>query len=141
MLVTGCSPFIRKRMKKVFLLTVVGLSLLTVVGCSSKKEMKEMKGVVTQIWTVDDSLVSTRVAVGSDTLEFQLADARFINGMFINGDSVNVNYIEEDDDVLHAYVISVLPKPVRTVDLNGDAESDTLITRQPTIDGQVQPSE
>lgn len=128
-------------MKKVFLLTVVGLSLLTVVGCSSKKEMKEMKGVVTQIWTVDDSLVSTRVAVGSDTLEFQLADARFINGMFINGDSVNVNYIEEDDDVLHAYVISVLPKPVRTVDLNGDAESDTLITRQPTIDGQVQPSE
>ena len=116
-------------MKKVFLLAVICLSLVTYVGCSGKKELKEMKGVVTYIWAVQDSLVSVNIASGSDTLLFHAEDARVVNGMFINGDSVTINYIEGEKDTLRAMVISVQPRPVRTIDLNSDEKSDSLLTR------------
>ena len=134
----GNSPFIRNRMKKFFLFAVIGLSLLSIAGCSGKKELKEMKGVVTFIWSIQDSLVTANVANGSDTLLFKLADARFVNGMCLNGDSVMINYIEGEGDTLRALVISVLPKPTQYIDLNSqDAMSDTLLTRQPESDGPV----
>ena len=128
-------------MKKVFLLAVICLSLMSYVGCSGKKELKEMKGVVTYIWAVQDSLVSVNVANGADTLLFHAEDARVINGMFINGDSVNINYIEGENDTLRAMVIAVLPKPIHAIDLNSDEKSDTLLTRQPEPEGLVQPTE
>lgn len=100
-----------------------------------------MKGVVTYIWAEHDSLVSVNVANGSDTLLFHAEDARVVNGMFINGDSVNINYIEGEKDTLRAMVISVLPKPIiRTLDLN-DAQSDTLMTRPQKSDIITQPTE
>ena len=102
-------------MKKVFLLAVIGLSLLTVVSCGNK-EIQQTKGVVTSIKVVEDSLATTTIAVDGDTLLFKLADARFVNGMF---------------DTLRALVIAVLPKPVHYIDLNNQADqSDTLATRQ-----------
>ncbi len=128
-------------MKKVFLLAVIGLSLMTFVGCSDKKELKEMKGVVTYIWAEHDSLVSVNVANGSDTLLFHAEDARVVNGMFINGDSVNINYIEGEKDTLRAMVITVLPRPIHTIDLNSEVQSDTLLTRPQKSDIMAQPAE
>ncbi|MBO4892351.1 MAG: hypothetical protein J5502_07045 [Prevotella sp.] len=117
-------------MKKVFLLAVIGLSLLTVVSCG-QKELKQLKGVVTHIQAVDDSLATAKVLVDGDTLLFKLADARFVNGIFLNGDSVTIDYIEGRGDTLRALVIAVLPKPVHYIDLNDKSEqSDTLATRQ-----------
>lgn len=103
---------------------MLGLSLLTVVNCSGKKELKQTKGVVVALKTIQDSLVTARVTVGSDTLLFKLADARFVNGMFIKDDSVSIDYIEGQGDTLRALVIAVLPKPIRYVE-----KSDTLVTR------------
>lgn len=112
------------KMKKLFLFAMLGLSLLTVVNCSGKKELKQTKGVVVALKTIQDSLVTARVTVGSDTLLFKLADARFVNGMFIKDDSVSIDYIEGQGDTLRALVIAVLPKPIRYVE-----KSDTLVTR------------
>lgn len=103
---------------------MLGFSLLTVVNCSGKKELKQTKGVVVALKTIQDSLVTARVTVGSDTLLFKLAEARFINGMFIKDDSVQIDYIEGQGDTLRALVIAVLPKPVHYVE-----KSDTLVTR------------
>lgn len=128
-------------MKKVFLLAVIGLTLLTVVGCDSKNELKEMKGIVTNIWTEHDSLVTAYVADGSDTLLFSLSDARFVNGMFLNGDSVSINYIEGGGDTLRALVIAVLPKPVHIINLNSDASNDSLLTRPNASEGPDQTAE
>lgn len=114
----------KNKMKKLFLFAMLGLSLLTVVNCSGKKELKQTKGVVIELKTIQDSLVTARVTVGSDTLLFKLADARFVNGMFIKDDSVSIDYIEGQGDTLRALVIAVLPKPIRYVE-----KSDTLVTR------------
>lgn len=96
-----------------------------------------MKGVVVHIKVLKDSLITARVANGSDTALLKLADARFVNGMFIKGDSVQVDYIEGRDDTLRALVISVIPKPVHYIDLNDSAEkSDTIVTRSEASEGQ-----
>ena len=116
-------------MKKVFLFAVLGLLLLTVISCSEKKELKQTKGVVTHFRTLNDSLVTAYVAVDADTLLFQLSDARLVNGMFLNGDSVSIDYIEGQGDTLRALVIAVLPKPVHYIDLNNGEKGDTLVTR------------
>ena len=126
--ITGCSPFHEKKMKKLFLFAVLSLSLLTIVSCSDKKALKQTKGVVTDLKTVKDSLVTAKVAVDGDTLLFKLADARFVNGMFIKDDSVQIDYIDGRGDTLRALVINVLPKAVHYIDLNS-APSDTLVTR------------
>ena len=124
-------------MKKLYLLAAVSLSLLTVVNCTGTKELKQTKGVVTALKTVGDSLATARVVVGADTLLFKLADARFINGMFIKDDSVQIDYIEGRGDTLRALVITVLSKKVNYVDLNGVA-SDTLVTRSPEPEDSLQ---
>jgi len=126
--ITGCSPFHEKKMKKLFLFAVLSLSFLTIVSCSDKKTLQQTKGVVTDIKTIKDSLVTAKLAVDGDTLLFKLADARFVNGMFIKDDSVQIDYIEGQGDTLRALVINVLPKAVQYIDLNS-APSDTLVTR------------
>lgn len=100
-----------------------------------------MKGVVTYIWAEHDSLVSVNIADGSDTLLFHAEVARIVNGMFINGDSVNINYIEGDKDTLRAMVITVLPRPIHTIDLNSAEQSDTLLTRPLDTEAPIQPAE
>ena len=126
--IKGCSPFYEKKMKKFFIFTVLSLSLLTIVSCGGKQELKHTKGV-TSFVSHKDSLVSARVVVESDTLFFQLGDVRLVNGMFLKGDSVSIDYIEGRDDTLRAFVIAVLPKPVQYIDLNNAEKSDTLVTR------------
>ena len=109
---------------------MIGLSLLTVVSCGNK-EIQQTKGVVTSIKVVEDSLATANIVVDGDTLLFKLADARLVNGMFLKGDSVTIDYIEGRGDTLRALVIAVLPKPVHYIDLNNQADqSDTLATRQ-----------
>lgn len=125
----------KKKMKKLFLFAMLGLSLLTVVNCSGKKELKQTRGVVVELKTIQDSLVTARVTVGSDTLLFKLADARFVNGMFIKDDSVSIDYIEGQGDTLRALVIAVLPKPIRYVE-----KSDTLVTRPVEQESSSEPS-
>ena len=64
-----------------------------------------------------------------------------MNGMFINGDSVNINYIEGEKDTLRAMVITVLPRPIHTIDLNSAEQSDTLLTRPLDAEPPIQPAE
>jgi len=98
------------------------------VSCGDSKQLKQTKGVVTSLKTIEDSLVTAQVVIEGDTLLFKLSDARFVNGMFIKNDSVQIDYIEGQGDTLRALVISVLPKPIHYIDLNGE-KSDTLMTR------------
>lgn len=103
---------------------------MTVVSCG-QKELKQLKGVITDVQAIEDSLVTAKVLCESDTLLFKLADARFVNGMFLQGDSVTIDYIEGRGDTLRALVIAVLPKPVHYIDLNNEEDkSDTIVTRQ-----------
>lgn len=124
-------------MKKVFLFAVICLSLLTIVSCNDKKTLKQTKGVVTALKTVKDSMVTAKVVVDGDTLLFKMADARFVNGMFIKDDSVQIDFIEGQGDTLRALVISVLPRAVQYIDLNG-TPSDTLVTRTMELEDSLQ---
>jgi hypothetical protein len=100
--------------------------LLGITSCG-KKELKETKGVVTNIELKHDSLFCAKILVDEDTLLFKLADARFINGVFINGDSVNITYIEGHKDTLRALVVNVIPQAIRYLNPEA-AKNDTLIT-------------
>ena len=77
-----------------------------------------------------DTVVSTLLAVDKDTLYFKLADARFVNGMMVPGDSVIINYIEGREDTLRALVVTILPKTPRYLELDVPT-SDTLVTTTP----------
>lgn len=96
------------------------------ISCGSK-ELKETKGLVADIEVVKDSLNSAKVLVDGDTVIFKMIDARFVNGMFMVGDSVTIHYIEGRNDTLRALVVGLLPKAPHYIDLNA-AKNDTLAT-------------
>ena len=120
------------------LLVSLGLSL---VGC--KQELQETRGVVTELEFDSDTLLCTRIAVEGDTLLFKVNEARMVNGMFVKGDSVVVNYIEGRNDTLRALVLSVLPKAPHVIEPAKES-NDSLVTR-PVKDQEpeqpVQPQE
>ena len=99
---------------------------IAMTGCGSK-EIKDVKGQVVDIQTVKDTLTSAKVLIDGDTLLFKMADARFINGMFIYGDSVKISYIEGRKDTLRALIVSIIPKAPHYFDAEA-AKNDTLIT-------------
>lgn len=101
-------------------------SVIAITGCGSK-EIKDIKGQVAGIETVKDTLTCAKVLVDGDTLLFKMADARFINGMFIYGDSVKISYIEGRKDTLRALIVSIIPKAPHYFDAEA-AKNDTLIT-------------
>lgn len=105
------------------LLVSLGLSL---VGC--KQELQETRGVVTELEFDSDTLLCTRIAVEGDTLLFKVNEARMVNGMFVKGDSVVVNYIEGRNDTLRALVLSVLPKAPHVIEPAKES-NDSLVTR------------
>ena len=114
-------------MKKiVFTLALTGCLALSLTGC--KQELQETRGVVTDMEFDSDTLLCTRIAVDGDTLLFKVNEARMINGMFVKGDSVVINYIEGRNDTLRALVLSVLPKAPHVIEPAKES-NDSLITR------------
>ena len=129
-------------MKKiVFTLALTGCLALSLTGC--KQELQETRGVVTDMEFDSDTLLCTRIAVDGDTLLFKVNEARMINGMFVKGDSVMINYIEGRNDTLRALVLSVLPKAPHVIEPAKES-NDSLVTR-PVKDQEseqpVQPQE
>lgn len=129
-------------MKKIVFTAVLVASLgLSLVGC--KQELQETRGVVTELEFDSDTLLCTRIAVEGDTLLFKVNEARMVNGMFVKGDSVVVNYIEGRNDTLRALVLSVLPKAPHVIEPAKES-NDSLVTR-PVKDQEpeqpVQPQE
>lgn len=114
-------------MKKiVFTLALTGCLALSLTGC--KQELQETRGVVTDMEFDSDTLLCTRIAVNGDTLLFKVNEARMVNGMFVKGDSVMINYIEGRNDTLRALVLSVLPKAPHVIE-PGKESNDSLMTR------------
>ena len=114
-------------MKKiVFTLALTGCLALSLTGC--KQELQETRGVVTDMEFDSDTLLCTRIAVDGDTLLFKVNEARMINGMFVKGDSVMINYIEGRNDTLRALVLAVLPKAPHVIEPAKES-NDSLMTR------------
>ena len=114
-------------MKKiVFTLALTGCLALSLTGC--KQELQETRGVVTDMEFDSDTLLCTRIAVDGDTLLFKVNEARMINGMFVKGDSVMINYIEGRNDTLRALVLSVLPKAPHVIEPAKES-NEPLVTR------------
>lgn len=129
-------------MKKIVFTAALLVSLgLSLVGC--KQELQETRGVVTELEFDSDTLLCTRIAVEGDTLLFKVNEARMVNGMFVKGDSVVVNYIEGRNDTLRALVLAVLPKAPHVIEPAKES-NDSLVTR-PVKDQEpeqpVQPNE
>ena len=114
-------------MKKiVFTLALTGCLALSLTGC--KQELQETRGVVTGMEFDSDTLQCTRIAVDGDTLLFKMDEVRMVNGMFVKGDSVMINYIEGRNDTLRALVLSVLPKAPHVIEPAKES-NDALMTR------------
>lgn len=120
------------------LLASLGLSL---VGC--KQELQETRGEVTELEVEGDTILCSRIAIDGDTLLFKMTEARLLNGMFVSGDSVVVNYIEGRNDTLRALLVQVLPKAPHVIEPAKES-NDSLVTR-PVKDQEpeqpVQPQE
>ena len=112
--------------KTIFALTLLCGFILTLASCGGK-EIKDITGLVTSFDTKGDSITSTKLLVDDDTIIFKMTDARFINGMFMAGDSVKISYIEGRKDTLRALIVSIIPKAPHYFDAEA-AKNDTLIT-------------
>lgn len=125
-------------MKKIVLTAVLVVSLvLSLVGC--KQELQETRGVVTELEVEGDTILCSRIAVDGDTLLFKMTEARLLNGMFVSGDSVVVNYIEGRNDTLRALLVQVLPKAPHMI-VPATESNDSLVTR-PVKDQESEESE
>lgn len=125
-------------MKKIVFTAVLVVSLgLSLVGC--KQELQETRGVVTELEVEGDTILCSRIAVDGDTLLFKMTEARLLNGMFVSGDSVVVNYIEGRNDTLRALLVQVLPKAPRVIEPAKES-NDSLVTR-PVKDQESEESE
>jgi len=112
--------------KTIFAFTLLCGFILTLESCGGK-EIKDITGLVTSFDTKGDSITSTKLLVDGDTIIFKMTDARFINGMFMYGDSVKISYIEGRKDTLRALIVSIIPKAPHYFDAEA-AKNDTLIT-------------
>jgi len=122
-------------MKKFILSFILfcGLSLMF-VSCG-KKEIQNVRGQVIHVDVHSDSINGDLVrsmilCANGDTLLFQMADARYINGVMFKGDSVSVDYIEGKNDTLRALILNVLHGGSHIIEL-GKPVSDTLAVAAP----------
>jgi len=114
-------------MKKIVFTAILVVSLgLSLVGC--KQELQETRGVVTELEVEGDIILCSRIAVDGDTLLFKMTEARLLNGMFVSGDSVVVNYIDGRNDTLRALLVQVLPKAPHMIEPAKES-NDPLVTR------------
>jgi len=122
-------------MKKLILslIFICGLSMIY-VSCG-KKEIQNVRGQVVHVDVHSDSINGDLVrsmilCANGDTLLFQMADARYINGVMFKGDSVSVDYIEGKNDTLRALILNVLHGGSHIIEL-GKPVSDTLAVAAP----------
>jgi len=112
-------------MKKTILaLSAAGVMAAAFVGCS-EPELKNVRGEVKSVEITNDTLKSMVVAVGDEEKTVTLLDARFQNGIALQGDSIILDYIDGRDNTLRALVVTVLPKEAKYFE-----PSDTLITKE-----------
>lgn len=112
--------------KTIFAFTLLCGFILTLESCGGK-EIKDITGLVTSFDTKGDSITSTKLLVNGDTIIFKMTDARFINGMFMAGDSVKISYIEGRNDSLRALIVNIIPRTPHYFDAEA-AKNDTLVT-------------
>ena len=92
---------------------------------SCEPELKNARVQVKSVEIVNDSLKSMIVSMGDEEKTVTLLDARFQNGIALQGDSVILDYIDGKENTLRALVVTVLPKPAQYFE-----PSDTLITKE-----------
>ena len=115
-------------MKKLFLAIVLFSMMLSFISCSDNiNKLKETTGVVTDIEGNGNLLSVAKILVDGDTAIFKLSDARFINGIFMVGDSVSISYVKGNKDTLRALVVNLVPQTPHYFDAES-AKGDTLIT-------------
>ena len=113
-------------MKKAFLTLVVLCGMATVfIGC--KPELKNVRGQVKSIVTSNDTLSSMVLSVDGKDLQIDMTRTRLQNGLAIEGDSVIVDYIDGDKDILIAVVCTSLPKIATEQQFE---PTDSLMTRE-----------
>ena len=111
-------------MKKAFLAVVILCGLaVTFVGC--KPELKNVRGQVKSVEISNDTLKSMVLAIDGQDNVVNLKDAKFQNGVALQGDSVILDYIDGKDETLRGLVVTVLPRPAHYFE-----PSDTLMTRE-----------
>ena len=109
-------------MKKAFF-AITFLCALTFGFTSCKPELKNVRGQVKSFEVERDTLRSMVITVGDEEKIVTLLDARFQNGVALQGDSVILDYIDGKDNTLRALAVTVLPKPAQEF-----VPSDTLVT-------------
>ena len=110
-------------MKKLFFtLTAICAMVLGFISC--EPELKNARVQVKSVEIVNDSLKSMIVSLGNEEKTVTLLDARFQNGIALQGDSVILDYIDGKENTLRALIVTVLPKPAQYFE-----PSDTLITK------------
>lgn len=92
---------------------------------SCEPELKNARVQVKSVEIVNDSLKSMIVTMGNEEKSVTLLDARFQNGIALQGDSVILDYIDGKENTLRALIVTVLPKPAQYFE-----PSDTLITKE-----------
>lgn len=96
------------------------------VGC--KPELKTVRGQVKSIELSADSIMapsSMILSVDGQDKTVTLGDARFQNGIAIQGDSVILDYIDGKENILRGLVVTVLPKPAQEF-----VPTDTVVTAE-----------
>lgn len=105
--------------------------VLAFSGCG-KPKLKNVRAEVYSINAHADTLIDFTAVHDGDTLRFDLADARFNNGLMLRGDSVIVDYIDGKNNMERALVVTVLPKKGNVIDLNDpNNKKQTLKTADP----------
>lgn len=113
-------------MKKFFLALVVLCGIVTAfVACNP--ELKNARGQVKSVEIKNDTVKSMILTVDGQDNVVNLTDAKFQNGIAMDGDSVILDYIDGKENTLRGLVVTVLPRPAHYFE-----PSDTLITSEST---------
>ena len=110
-------------MKKAFIAIIAVCAMAFGLTACGSPELKKDRAQVKSVDMTGDSLRSMIVTIGQDTKKVSLSDARFQNGIVLQGDSIILDYIDSNDNTLRALVVTVLPRPAHYFE-----PSDTLIT-------------
>ena len=110
-------------MKKAFIV-ITTLFAMALCFTSCEPELKNARAQVKSVEIINDSLKSMVVTMGEEDKIVTLLDARFQNGIALQGDSIILDYIDGKENTLRGLVVTVLPKPAHYFE-----PSDSLMTR------------
>lgn len=114
-------------MKKAFVAIIILCTMTFGLVSCGPQELKNARVLVRSVEISNDTLKSMVVSIGDQQNTVTLLDARFQNGIALQGDSVILDYIDGKENTLRALVVTVLPKPAQYFE-----PSDTLITKEST---------